>query len=415
MENMLNFQVIGVGAAGNKATLQLIKDQVVSREDVFLINSTDKDIPEDFKSNGRYKVIGDGIDGCGQERSKGRDIAYLALQNHTLDLEAFLKPTTDAVIVITSTEGGTGSGASVVISQFLKDVLDMDVIVFAITGFSEFPRNIWNTIEFFQDMQDSYHIEILSNKNFLSECRGNHLKAEIACNEEISRRVMVLSGQLIKPAEQNIDSRDLKKLSIEPGWGNVEYYEIDEKVKSQTHFTQLVNDMLDNTKSMESTKSQKKLGVMVNLSERELNYVDYGFEEIMDKYGTPYEIYKHIQHLETKHFIAIISSGMKLPIEEFEELYELYTKKTESIDTGKDAFFSKIAGMNKSDNDSIFDLKEKNLSQDKVNENKKNFFANMKLTSMHEAKPIKIEDDGTVKDVKPNKPASIRDTLKGSY
>lgn len=404
---MLSCQIIGVGAAGNKAAITTIQDDVTDIENVLLINSTEKDIPEAFKQAGKYQVIGDGINGCGQEREKGKEIAINALQSGQLNLDEFIKPTTDIVAVITSTEGGTGSGASVVISKYIKDVLNKDVIVFAITGFCSAPRNIWNTISFFKDMEDTYHIEILSNMNFLSDCKNNQLKAEAACNAEIGRRIRVLTGQVIKPAEQNIDNRDLMKLVVEPGWTNTEYFEITDKIKNIAQFNDIINNILDNTKSMEPTATQKRLGVIINLSEKELDSIDYNFEEIVNRYGTPYEIFKHIEHIEATHFIAFISTGNKLPIEEFEELYDKYNKTTSNVDKSKDTFFDTIGGMTAVEEDNMFDMKDKSISAEQMAMNKNNFFSSFgKNTTATPMKTIPKED------VSPTQPTSIRKDMK---
>ena len=340
---MLRTQVIGLGAAGNKAAITLKAAGVLPIERMLLVNSTEKDIPEGYKqAQGKYAIIGDGIGGCGQERSKGREIAFEALQTGKLNLDTFVLPDTELMVVITSTEGGTGSGSSVVIAKYLADVLKQNVVIFAITGFEQSARAIWNTIEFFKDMQDDYHIEILRNKKFLADARNNQLKAEQAANNEIVHRYEILTGLPIHDAEQNIDARDLKKLSTEAGWGNIEYRTIDEKIKNTQQFNDIINDMIDETKSFDvSEGTEKRLGVIISLSEKEQDAVDYSFAEITAKYGVPYELYKHIQVAEdeSERYIAFISVGMHLPLDELEALYAEANKASENVVKDKDNFF----------------------------------------------------------------------------
>lgn len=396
INTMLNAQVIGLGAAGNKATINLVQKEAISIEDVMLVNSTAKDIPPAYQMGNRAVIIGDQIGGCGQEREKGKEVCVQALQIGRLNLDAFVKPTTDLVVVIASTEGGTGSGAAVVVSQYLSEVLKMNVVLFAITGFEQepiVPRAIWNTIDFFKDVRSSYHVEILRNKNFLQDCRGNYLKAEAACNDEIVKRFRILTGQLMIAAEQNIDSRDLTKLATEPGWGNIEYREIDEKIKNIAQFNDIIDDMIDETKSMDPAKpSQKRMGVIVNLSQKELDAIDYSFGEIVGRYGTPYEMYKHIQSNEgINHFIAFISTGMHLPLEEFEALYEKYEQATSEVESSSDAFFDKISQMNQGTDQ--FNMKENAMTEEKVAAAKTDFFSQFGVAPAPEKTPAAHTND----------------------
>ena len=71
---MLSFSVIGCGAAGNKAVIGLMNIGY-NPDKCFMINSTTKDIPREYKK----KVILFGISqnrlgGCGKERSLGRSM-----------------------------------------------------------------------------------------------------------------------------------------------------------------------------------------------------------------------------------------------------------------------------------------------------------------------------------------------------
>lgn len=385
-QSLLNAQVIGLGAAGNKAAINLTKKKYIEIEDVLLINSTAKDIPVEFINShqNNYAIIGDGIGGCGQEREKGKQVCLEALQSGKLNLDKFIKPTTDFVVVISSTEGGTGSGSSVVVAQYIKEVLNTDVVLFAITGFEQkpiVPRSIANTLDFFKDTKSSYHVEILSNKKFLSECRGNYMKAESMCNDEIAKRFSVITGQrMVTHATQNIDARDLKKLVTEPGWGNTEIATVEERIKNVAQFNDILNNMLDDTKSIDVLKpSLKRLGGIVNLSEKEQGSIDYNFSEVINRYGTPFELYKHIEDCEAEErFIAFIGTGMHMPIEYFENLYDEYQQSVTSVNTSEDDFFSKMSNMQTT---SEFDLKETTRTAAEDAKAKNDFFSSFGVST----------------------------------
>jgi cell division GTPase FtsZ len=404
---MLNVQVIGLGAAGNKAVVELCKQDVVNQSQILLINTTAKDIPDGFKNDHTYCIIGDEIGGCGQERSKGKEVVIEALQNGTLNLDSFVQPTTDLIVLVTSTEGGTGSGSSVFVAKYLKEVLNQRVLVFAITGFENSGRAILNTVEFFKDMEDSYHVEVLCNKKFMSDARNNQLKAEQLANAELVRRFKVITGDVIKHSSQNIDDKDLKKLISQEGWGNIEFRQIDEKVKNTQQFNDILNDMIDESKSFDvSEPSQRKLGVIVSLDSKEQDAIDYSFNEVITKYGKPFEKFEHYQIAESDsdRFIAFITTGMHLPIDELEALYNEAQVATSSVVTDKDSFFDKVRTF---DTDtSEFDFKEETGTQEQMIAAKNSFFAKFNTSSSSSS------SESTTETTESKKAQSVRELNK---
>ena len=59
--------IIGVGAAGNKSVINLVENEVVSKDDIILVNSTTMDVPDAYKSMTHILSGTDG--GVGKERS----------------------------------------------------------------------------------------------------------------------------------------------------------------------------------------------------------------------------------------------------------------------------------------------------------------------------------------------------------
>ena len=48
----MNLSIIGIGAAGNKASINLIEKGIIGKENIHLLNTTLKDIPEEYKKDG---------------------------------------------------------------------------------------------------------------------------------------------------------------------------------------------------------------------------------------------------------------------------------------------------------------------------------------------------------------------------
>lgn len=381
---MLKAQVIGVGAAGNKASVELVKANIVPIQNVMLVNSTVRDIPKEFiEKQGKVSQIGTNeLNGCGKEREEGKKLALAALQSGKLDLDTFINPDTDIVIIATSTEGGTGSGASVIIAQYLKSVLDVNVHIFAFTGFEEDTRGLFNTVEFFKDIKEDYTVQIVRNKKFTQETNNNLPKAEDLANKEFAIRTDILLGNPIKPSDQNIDNTDLYKISTNTGYMDIQYREISEKIRNTAQFNDIIQEMIDDSKGMDiDTASQTLMGVIININENEKGSIDHDFNGIIDHYGFPFEKFKHIQSDKgMKTFIAFICTGMKIPVQEIQDVYDKYRENTVRVNKGRDEFLSTLNKFTGEEADSMFNLaSRKAATVDKTKENRKDFFTSFDL------------------------------------
>jgi len=388
----MNAKIIGVGAAGNKSAISLIENGIMNADNVLLINSTIRDIPEAYRniaiqfsdSNGR---------GCGKERGIGKELCLVSVQNNTLAvLDSLMDPTDDLVIIVNSSEGGTGSGASPIIAKYMKDVVGTNVHMFVFTGFEEDGRGLRNTVEYFQELSDEYIVEAISNKKFLEG--GNKLKAEKAANDEFVRRVEILLGQVIVDSDQNIDDTDLYKVTNTPGFMDIEYHVV-EKIKNLTMFNNILTDMIDNTKSLEiGEPSAKRIAVILNIAERSRDFVDYTFDVIKDRFGTPYEIFTHVQMEGSVEFIAFIVSGMAMPIDEVKDIYDRYLSASEKVNKKKDEFLDITRGLVGNQEDAMFNMTKQDTSS-KIDANKKSFLKNFNL------EPNKVPPSTDSIDLKP--------------
>ena len=99
-----------------------------------------------------------------------------------------------------------------------------------------------------------------------------------------------------------------------------------------------------------------RLGVMMNLNPKSQKYIDKSYKVLTDKYGVAYEYYTHIEWIqEYPQFIAIIASGMGMPTNKVNAIYEKYIEMSEKIVRGNDDFFENIRKLRGYDSDSSFD------------------------------------------------------------
>ena len=93
------------------------------------------------------------------------------------------------------------------------------------------------------------------------------------------------------------------------------------------------------------------------MQESSQDNIDYKFEVIKDKLGNPYELFKHIQYTKnSEEFIAIIASGMRMPLEELRAMKSRYDERTAEINKSEDDFFKEILSLQGSKDDAKFDM-----------------------------------------------------------
>lgn len=383
-------KVIGIGAAGNKAAIAAAENSIVRLEDILLINSTLKDIPTDYK--GEKYCFENAYGGCGKERSIARNLTMENLQSGSLDIKKFLhvgeQDQAELAIIVSSTEGGTGSGTAPILAKYINEVCGVYVHCFAFTGFEEDGRGLRNTVEYFQEMEEAFTVECLQNSKFLSECNGNKLKAEKAANMAFCRKISILIGNPLRDSSHNIDQTDLLKISTTPGYMVIEYKEF-KKIKNKQEFRALVESMIDESKTLDLNEpSQRKMAVIINIDENNTDVIDCQ-DVLTDRFGLCFEKFEHIQH-ESKmpEFIAFISAGLKLPVKEIEDIYDKYKEYTGQVNKTHDDFFAKAKDFEFDKQDDMFDLKKKKTTDDsaffKGLDNKKFSNTQVKLKSVEE-------------------------------
>ena len=344
---------IGLGAAGNKVLYDAIDAGVIEEDDCILINSTSKDFPEKF--SGKKIIISPNNAGCGKERNVSKTFLINAIKDNTFDEIDFGPYNT--VCLISSVDGGTGSGSTPLLANYIAKVLVKNCHVFAIAGFNEDVRSLANTVEFFKDLDNDIIVHTISNSAFLNEADNNKAIAEKLANKEFINQFKIMSGQNLIPGDQNIDDTDIIKLANTYGYSNIEYKELDKSLGDGNDYDKIIKRMIYESKAIKpDNPCATKIGVILNLNESSQLALADVFSVLKDNFGTPYECFKHIQYDGKKEYIAYIVSGMKLPIEELSKIYDLYLEKTKLINKQKDSFFDTIKEMSILEEDKKFDM-----------------------------------------------------------
>jgi hypothetical protein len=312
--------------------------------------------------------------GTGKERGIARRITIEYLNAYGSVLDEFVKDA-DVVCVVNSTEGGNGSGASSVIYKYLLNVCVKNVLGFAFTGFEEDSRGLKNTLEFFRDADPHIALQVISNKKFLPFLGKNKLQAERLANEEFVERLRIIRGLDLQESTQNIDKTDLLKLVTTPGYIQVEHFAVIPEPHTELQMNQLLAVMLHNSKSLPTTSTCKRLGVILSLQDDLKDVVDYSYADLIKYYGTPYELFTHVQEATTRgNEICIIAAGLEMPMEAVQAVYDTFKVKTQQVAKGSNSFADAIAAMVDVHASEVYDMPRKTfVTEEELIEKKKQF------------------------------------------
>ena len=349
----MNIKVIGCGAAGNKAMDLLIKDGFNINNCCF-VNSTPKDISEEYKDHA-YIFGKDRKGGCGKERTLGKTLILNDMQNGEFNIDPFItNGECDLVILVSSTEGGSGSASLPILAKYVHKVHRLPVICVLFFGFGDDPRGYQNSLEICQELDEDYGIIFIQNSRYFEKANGNKVKAEHLANVQFVNTVKALSGVGIYDSAQNIDDTDILKVVSTPGFMTVDQVAID-KFKNYGQYHEFINNYLDETHVVEADKKSAKRMAVFFCTDNE-NGVDFTGEVFKKRFGTPYEFFTHIQSPREISFLRWIVTGQKIPMDDIKLIYENYQKSSSDVDKENDDFFLSMAKLKGNAEDNMFNM-----------------------------------------------------------
>ena len=350
----LKCKVIGIGQAGNKAAIQLVKDNVLDRNSVMLLNTTMRDIPEEYRTDMAIQFgMEDG--GCGKDRDLGKKFMEEAIIRGDIPIDDFIDGDEKFFVIVSSTEGGTGSGASVRLGEYIRDVTKVEddeersdgipVNMVCFTGFEDDTRGRKNTVEWFKDLSSDYVIQAISNKACMRYTDNNRRKAEEYANKIFSKRIEILMGKNLNPSDSNVDNMDLFKLNEMKGYMTVEFMDLD-NVHDEEQFEEALSQMIEHSVSIPTEPSCRRLGIVLSAPNKLQAVINEGYDKVINAYGFPSEIFRHKQDQQGySSSLAVIASGMKMPYNEIKAIYSRFEKAMEKTDMSRDSFFDAIGNM----------------------------------------------------------------------
>lgn len=373
----MNVGVIGCGAAGNKATYDLIRSGF-PKDDCLFVNSTPKDIHDEFKANAL--IFGkDREGGCGKERELGKKLILRDMKNGDFNIDDFITGGNEynLIILVSSTEGGSGSASLPVLAKYINKVHQIPVICVLFIGFMDDPRGCKNTIEICEELEEDYGTIFIQNNAFMARENNNKIKAEAAANSNFVSIVKSICAAGINNSSQNIDDTDMAKIVMTPGYMTIDEVAVD-RFKNMEQYTKFMNSYLDDSIVPDAgEKSAKRIAVFFSCDGEG---VDYTGELFKERFGMPYEYFTHIQEPVENSFIRWIISGQKMPIDDIRRIYNNYMKITQKVNRAQDSFFSEVSSFRNDTEDNMFNMVSSKKSKRPTDSAKNKFFADFEET-----------------------------------
>ena len=347
----MNMTVFGIGAAGNKAAISLIENNILDAQHIKLLKTTVKDIPDEYVNDPMALVV--------VVRNHPRE----DLQSLQINFAELLNEDSKEVILVSSVEGGTGSGSVPVVAKYF-DAMNIPVHVFAFIGFQDEARGINNTLKFFKDLPSSVVLHTICNSYFL-DYTNNYGKAERAANEEFANQIEILRGSKLIPSKHNIDDTDLYKINTQPGYMTINHIPL-AGIKNTEGFNAAISAAFENACHMDNDLSAKRIAVMVNASSKVQDAIDNSFEVVKRYVGVPIETFQHIQpdndlDMNDEEYIDIVACGMNYPERPIKDVNNKYLKVKEKLNTSRKSFDDIFGSIDMDDDLDEFNVDIKNM------------------------------------------------------
>lgn len=352
---MRNYFIIGVGGCGNKIVSQGVDAGIIAKSSYLLMNSTDKDIPSGYKSI----VFSEDKDyGCAKNRAASKTLIIDWLKNGGSDeLADLIDESVDCVIVVNSTEGGTGSGAASILCNYIeRDLAVPAVINIPVFGFADSATGCKNSIDYMKDICRNVSILPVMNQKAQKSFDNvgvNTFKTEHQVNDVVLEQIKAILGSDIKSSDQNIDDAD--HLAIIGNSGLMVINTIDlSDIRDIKTFNSAIIESIAHSISFditpELTTNNVKMGIYLNITDSRLDYIGNDFSVLKKRLFGEYtpSTFTHKQYFsEYGEFARIVISGLEIPIEEatkFKAVIDQESARVASNSSG--SFFDKIQDMN---------------------------------------------------------------------
>lgn len=317
---MLDIGVIGVGNCGNQVARLAYKDADVP---AFLINSSERDLAT-IDENLPMRCIGD-LQGSGKDREEAKKFLKAACMELVRDEEFItFMGTKQAVFVVSSMGGGTGSGIAPLLSNIIRQSFSTKdgnqmicILVGVMPKLTEGQSTQENAASYLYELYNVLErptYMVFDNNNFAKEPTSKALEK---VNAEIVEAIKVIQCRYNAPTPyDSIDEKDMKMIISTPGRLFVTSL-LDVKEKD-VETTSLEDLLIDRIKKSAHTELQRDgvvvmSGLITNLSPRLNEGMDTHIGKVIEFIGEPSDEYLHVSVNSQKDLpnnVCLILAGL---------------------------------------------------------------------------------------------------------
>ena len=308
--------------------------------------------------NATVKIIPDETDGSGKVRSYSQNIfkqgSYKILLN---DIDIMIEESKNTyqieyIIVIATSDGGTGGGISPMAAKFIADNVDIPVIIMGVyPDLADDATAQFNAMCWQQDVAKTELPYIILDNNFTvyqnaiymenSEGKGKSSIHRVV-NDHAVEIAKIISGKYFGESTISmIDNRDMYMLLSQIGKRIAVFGEYGKLAVNQT-----VDDFLSNVilKWPEPAPyNETGIGLFVKGPKDYLNKLNVQLSDFHSKYGDVVVQYIHLEESK-EQYIAIICSGCSEPMDRLMKMRERYDDITNRLNETESTVSSILEG-----------------------------------------------------------------------
>lgn len=320
--SLINKQIgiIGIGNCGSQVAY-LAEQTIPDLIDAIYINTSDADLS--MVGDSEYKCkIGEDAEGSGKNRDATKQHLKQSLKeilnNEKIrDLIASKK----YIYVVSSTAGGTGSGAAPILFKILKELfVETNFILIAVLPqLNASLLEQVNTMEYLDELytklpeDTTYMIYDNETTKNLSATQGL-----IEINKAVVDDIRILSGIDNHPTPyESIDEADMETIITTPGRLIVAKITkgLTEKMMEDDQTDEKIIKAIKSSQHCELNRDKKILrcGIITFLTEQCNNLYNSSLDKLFEFLGTPAEIFNHNalnNDSETMNYLYFIASGL---------------------------------------------------------------------------------------------------------
>lgn len=342
---MLQVSIVGIGNAGSQVA-SLAKERLGIP--ALAINSSEKDLQTIPETVPRI-LIGD-EKGAGKERKAAKLFLKESIMSIINDTEASNIFDKEVLFIVSSTGGGTGSGASILLSNIIGEVFPNTkiIIIGILPTLMEALSTQLNSLSYLQELYDvSEGITYMLYDNDKLSKLPSHQMME-AINESIVNDIDVIRGTYQLPTRfSSIDEKDMSNVISTSGRIVIaSLKDIKEKDIDETTIEDLIIKQFKTNAHCELQRDKivYRTGIISNLSDRLNEKFNSHIPTVQSFIGAPVEEFEHIvvnndRHLPNNVFLIVsgltqVNDRIRKINDRIEEIKEAQKQREEDSELG---------------------------------------------------------------------------------